>query len=225
MLNYITTYGLMLFYYSLFYIAVATSAKSNSAALKDILSGKGETGILFNRLIAGIFFLGVGAASIIAIRNINDDIFSPVWNEYYPLTRILAAISIITGIITGLKKIFSDEHSSRFLSSHLPLSYVFIRILFLIVYEFFFRGVMLFVMAEDFGFAAAVIINLILYVLMHWYNKEERYGSVLMGIVLCAVSIYYHSVWPAITIHLSLALSHEITLLIKYRSFTKKLSL
>ena len=215
----------MLFYYSLFFIAVATSAKSNGAELKYILSGKAEPGVLFSRLIAGIFFLGVGAASIIAIRNINDDIFIPVWNEYYPITWILAAISIITGIITGLKKIFSDDNSSRFLSSHLPLSYVFIRALFLIVYEFFFRGVVLFVMAEDFGFAAAVIINLILYVLMHWYNKEERYGSVLMGIVLCAVSIYYHSVWPAITIHLSLALSHEITLLIKYRSLIKKISI
>jgi membrane protease YdiL (CAAX protease family) len=77
-------------------------------------------------------------------------------------------------------------------------------------------------MAEDLGTATAVVINLILYALVHWFDKKERYGSVLMGIVLCSVSIYYHSVWPAIIIHLSLALSNEITLLVNNKSLLKK---
>ena len=92
----------------------------------------------------------------------------------------------------------------------------------MIVYEFFFRGMMLFVMIEDLGLVAAVIINLVLYTLVHWFDKKERYGSVFMGIILCSVSIYYHSVWPAIIIHLSLALSNEITLLINNKSLIKK---
>ena len=92
----------------------------------------------------------------------------------------------------------------------------------MIVYEFFFRGMMLFVMMEDFGPAAAVVINLILYTLIHWLDKKERYGAVPMGIILCSVSIYYYSVWPAIIIHLSLALSNEITLLINNKSLIKK---
>ena len=77
-------------------------------------------------------------------------------------------------------------------------------------------------MIEDLGTAAAVFVNLILYALLHWFNKKERYASVLMGIILCSISIYYHSVWPAIIIHLSLALSHEITLLINNKSLIKK---
>jgi hypothetical protein len=81
---------------------------------------------------------------------------------------------------------------------------------------------MLFVMIEDLGVAVAVIVNLILYALLHWFDKKERVGSVLMGIILCSVSIYYYSVWPAIIIHLSLALSHEITLLINSKSLIKK---
>ena len=92
----------------------------------------------------------------------------------------------------------------------------------MIVYEFFFRGMMLFIMEEDFGSATAVIINLILYTLIHWFDKNERYGAVPMGIILCSVSMYYYSVWPAIAIHLSLALSHEITLLINNKSLIKK---
>ncbi len=77
-------------------------------------------------------------------------------------------------------------------------------------------------MIEDLGVTAAVIINLILYTSVHWFNKKERYGSVPMGIILCSVSMYYYSVWPAIIIHLSLALSNEITLLINNKSLKKK---
>jgi len=92
----------------------------------------------------------------------------------------------------------------------------------LIVYEAFFRGIVLFVMIEDFGLVPAVIVNVIVYALLHWFDKKERAGSVPMGIILCSVSIYYHSVWPAIIIHVSLALSHEITILINNRSLIKK---
>jgi membrane protease YdiL (CAAX protease family) len=80
-------------------------------------------------------------------------------------------------------------------------------------------------MIADFGAIAAVVINCFLYVLIHWFEKKERYGSLPMGLVLCAVSIYYHSVWPAIAIHAALALSHEITLFINNRSAIKKFGL
>ena len=222
MLSYIITYGVMLFYYSLFFIAVTTGFKNGSGQLKDILSGKGEPGILFSRLISGIFFLGIGAATLFAKRNVDTEIFTPAWNDYNISVWIIMAIAIIIGGLSALKKIYPANNSNHSLPFYLPLSFVFIRTLFLIVYEFFFRGVVLFIMAEDFGVAIAIIINLILYVMVHWFDKKERYGSLLMGIILCSTSIYYHSVWPAIIIHLSLALSHEITLLINNNSVIKK---
>jgi len=222
MLSYIITYGVMLFYYSLFFIAVTTGFKKGSGQLKDILSGKGEPGILFTRLISGIFFLGIGTATLFAKRNVDTEIFTPAWNDYNTSVWILLAVAVIIGSLSALKKISPANNSNHSLPFYLPLSFVFIRTLFLIVYEFFFRGIVLFIMAEDFGVAKAVIINLILYVLVHWFDKKERYGSALMGIILCVVSIYYHSVWPAIIIHLSLALSHEITLLINNKSLIKK---
>ncbi|HEU4859839.1 MAG TPA: hypothetical protein VFT15_08385, partial [Chitinophagaceae bacterium] len=83
-------------------------------------------------------------------------------------------------------------------------------------------GALLFVMIEDLGLITAVIVNLILYVLMHWFDKRERYGSVIIGIILCGASIYYQSAWPAVLIHLSLALSHELFLLINNKSRIKK---
>jgi membrane protease YdiL (CAAX protease family) len=222
MLSYITTYALIFFYYSLFFLSIATGNKSGGGQLKDILSRKGEPGILFTRLIAGIFFLGLCTATISSKRNIASEIFTPAWCEYQMPVWILIAAAIITGTLSASKEIFPAENSNHSLPLYLPLLFILVRTLFLIVYEFFFRGTILFVMIEDLGLITAVIVNLILYALIHWFNKRERYGSVIMGIILCGASIYYHSVWPAILIHLSLALSHEVFLLINNKSLIKK---
>jgi membrane protease YdiL (CAAX protease family) len=212
----------MLLYYSFFFKVVKTGFKKGSGQLEDILSGKGEPGILFTRLISGVFLLGIGAATLFIKINIDVEIFTFRWSDYTGSVWIIIAAAMIIGFLSASKKVYPANNSNHSLPSYLPLSYVFIRILFMIVYEFFFRGMMLFVMIEDLGLVAAVIINLVLYTLVHWFDKKERYGSVFMGIILCSVSVYYHSVWPAIIIHLSLALSNEITLLINNKSLIKK---
>lgn len=212
----------MLLYYSFFLKTVKTGFKKNSGQLKDILSGKGEAGILFTRLISGIFILGIGTITISIKRNIDVEIFTLTWNDYDASVWIIIAAAIIIGISSALKKI---RPANNFYHSHpfsLSLSFLLIRTLFLIVYELFFRAAVLFIMIEDMGVMNAVIVNLILYVIVHWFDKKERYGSILMGIILCCITIYCHSVWPAIIIHLSLALSHEITLLINNKSLIKK---
>lgn len=220
MLSYIFTYSLLLFYYSLFFIAVTTGAKSGSGQLKDVLSGKGEAGILFSRLMAGIFFLGIGAIVLFERRELDVQIISLSWDGHY-IVWILAAVAIIVGIYSALKKPVTNNSLHSF-PLHLPLSFVLIRTLFLMVYELFFRGIMLVIMMEDMGVVMAIIFNLIFYVLVHWFDKQERYGSLIMGLILCGVTIYYYSIWPAVIIHLSLALGHEITLLIKNKSLIKK---
>jgi membrane protease YdiL (CAAX protease family) len=210
----------MLFYYSLFFIAVSTGAKSGGGQLKDVLAGNGEAGILFSRLMAGIFFLGIGAIVLFERRGLDVRIISLTWGDHY-IVWIVAFAAIVVGIFSALKKSF-PAHSLHSLPLHLPLSFVLIRTLFLMVYELFFRGIMLVIMREDMGVVLAIIFNLIFYVLVHWFDKQERYGSLLMGLVLCGVTIYYYSIWPAVIIHLSLALGHEITLLIKNKSLIKK---
>jgi membrane protease YdiL (CAAX protease family) len=222
MLSYIITYGSIFFYYSLFFLAITIGYKNGSGQFKDVLSGKGEPGTLMARLVAGIFFLGLGSAILFVKRNVDSGIITPDWDKYDLIVWVLIALAVIVGTLSALKQLFTTNIFNDPLPFSLPLSFLFVRTLFLIVYEFFFRGAVLFIMIEDVGVVTAVIANLILYVLVHWFDKKERYGSVLMGIVLCSVSIYYHSVWPAIIIHLSLALSHEVTLLIKNKSLIKK---
>lgn len=222
MSSHLSIYGVIMIYYSLFFLAVTTGRKNGSVQLKDVLSGKSEPGELFIRLIAGIFFLGIGTVVIFAKEIIDNKIFVPFLNDYQAPVLILTGAAMAIGSFSAHKELFPADNSRPLLSFSLPLYFLLIRTLYLIVYEFFFRGVMLFVMIKDLGLIAAVALNLLFYALVHWFNRKERIGSVFMGIILCIVSIYYHSVWPAILIHFSLALSHEITLLINNKSLIKK---
>lgn len=221
MLTYIITYGSLLFFFPLFFIAVYASDKCDSGNLRGVLSGKGRRDVLLRRLIAGIFFLGIGTTIILIKRDLGRNIFIPLLSRDASLWMIIAAAAILTGTFSAFKKLSPSKNNTYPLSRHSLLSFLSIRILFLIVYEFFFRGALFFVMMEDFGVITAIIVNIILYVMVHWFNKEERYGSVLMGGILCGVTLYYQSVWPAVIIHLSLALSNEITLMINNRSLIK----
>lgn len=222
MLSHLITYGSILFYYSLFFLVIVIGHKRGSGQLKDVLFGKGKLDTLMARLIAGIFILGIGGSVLFAKRNIDSRIIDLTLNDYDLLAWILITLALILGSLTAFKKITSTDNFNHSLPLSLPLSFLLIRTLFLIVYEFFFRCAVLFIMIEDIGVVAAVIANLVLYVAVHWFDKKERYGSLLMGVALCCVTIYYNSIWPAIIIHLSLALSHEVTLLINNKSLIKK---
>lgn len=221
MLNMITTYGLLLLYFGLYFIAVYASSKCNSSSMDEIVTGKGEAGVLLNRLLAGILFLGIGSVHIIIISHLEKGMFTLVRkeNEPVPYWLLITFLAVLAGSFSAFKKQVMVKHQFRFFSYSFSNTYIAIRILFLAVYEIFFRAVLLFVMIRDFGIAVAVCSNIFLYVLVHWYNKKERTGSVVMGLVLCAVSIYYHSVWPAVIIHAALALSHESILILHHLKF------
>ena len=92
--------------------------------------------------------------------------------------------------------------------------HIVLRSSFLVSYEWFFRGCVLFSCIDLFGTIPAIIINLLLYALIHSFNgKREMYGSVPFGLMLCLFTIWYQSVWPAVLLHLLLSSSHESFLL------------
>jgi len=97
-----------------------------------------------------------------------------------------------------------------------------IRIPFLIIYEIYFRGVLLIICINHFGVNTAIAINVILYAVAHVYSsRKELIGTVPFGLVLCLATTITQSVWPAILMHLLLALPYEIFLLSKKQLTTK----
>jgi hypothetical protein len=137
MLIYIITYGSLLFFFPLFFIAVYASDKCDSGNLKGVLSGKGKPDVLLRRLIAGIIFLGIGTIVILINRDLESNIFVPSLSKDASPWMIIAAVAIFTGTFSAFKKLSLSQENTDSLSSNSLLSFLVIRILFLLVYEFF----------------------------------------------------------------------------------------
>jgi membrane protease YdiL (CAAX protease family) len=102
-----------------------------------------------------------------------------------------------------------SENASSSSAYHI-ISYALVRCFFLIVYEWFFRGLLLISFCEKFGNNFGIMINVLLYVLIHTHkNKKEMIGCIPVGILLCVFTIWWQSIWPAIIFHLQIAIINE----------------
>ena len=82
--------------------------------------------------------------------------------------------------------------------------------LYLIGYEFMFRGLLLFGTIAEFGCYFAVILNIILYAIVHIpKGKKEVLGCFILGPILCAVAIITHNILIPIVLHVSVCLCNE----------------
>ena len=90
--------------------------------------------------------------------------------------------------------------------------YFAIRFVFLLCYEFFFRGVLLFQFLEITTLSMAILYCTIFYVLIHIFDsKKEIIGAIPFGIVLCLFAYFTKSVWYVFFIHIALSAVYEIS--------------
>ena len=83
-------------------------------------------------------------------------------------------------------------------------------IIYLLAYEFLFRGFLLFACVQSFGIWPAIIINIIVYSLAHVpQGLNEAVGAIPFGLVLCYVVVLSGAIWPAFLLHTVLAISNE----------------
>ena len=91
--------------------------------------------------------------------------------------------------------------------------YFTIRFTFLLCYEFFFRGVLLFKFLEFNSLLVAIIYSTILYVLIHIFDsRNEIVGAIPFGVILCLFAYYTKSVWYVFLIHIALSAVYEISM-------------
>jgi membrane protease YdiL (CAAX protease family) len=83
-------------------------------------------------------------------------------------------------------------------------------IIYLLAYEFLFRGFLLFTCIQSFGIWPAIIINILVYSLAHVpQGLNETAGAIPFGFVLCFMVILSGAMWPAFFLHVILAISNE----------------
>ncbi|HEV7332160.1 MAG TPA: CPBP family intramembrane glutamic endopeptidase [Flavisolibacter sp.] len=92
-------------------------------------------------------------------------------------------------------------------------SYFFLRTLFIVSYEIWFRGFLLQGTLLILPLYGAVVLNVVLYTLLHLVNgKTECMLCIPFGILLCILCVWQQTPWPAVFIHLALTLGYELAL-------------
>ncbi len=109
-------------------------------------------------------------------------------------------------------KKFSTEHKQE--DTILPFSFILLygllRFIFLICYEWFFRGLLFTSFSLWLGIGWAIIINTSLYTLIHIHKtRKEIIGCIPFGLLMCVFTVWWQSIWPAIIFHMQLAIIHE----------------
>ena len=82
---------------------------------------------------------------------------------------------------------------------------------YLLGYEFLFRGILFLGILPFVGLYPAVCINTVLYALAHLYKgKKETLGSIPLGIVLCIITAQTETIWTAFAVHWIMATNNFV---------------
>ena len=202
-----------LYYYSVkrkFLLNLLLRSKNQFASIESLefLSGK-VTGILFTGIIPFVLFVLI--IKLLPLRiGLTFGRLPQFWYLVFALVTVTALLSFYT---SKSSKIFdhSPELRTRFwYPRHLLLS-VSGWLFYIFGYELFFRGILWFLCYDAFGFWSALLINLLLYSLVHFpKGKLMTIGSIPLGVIFCLLSYATGSFFPAFLIHATMAILTEI---------------
>ncbi|MEI9944225.1 MAG: CPBP family intramembrane glutamic endopeptidase [Chitinophagaceae bacterium] len=222
------TYFLIFSGFALLLISEAIGHASKSLKFEDILCGRGDMNTLIRKHLFASVVLGFAILFLnLLLKNENRWLLPAGNDEWFVIWIIAMFAAFFAGSFAAKEKLrgFYKSTPVIFLPGHLTNYYFLSRALFLIVYEFFFRGVLLENMIKSTGIILAIIINIIFYALAHAFsNKKEIIGTIPFGFLLCIITIHLQSVWPATGIHLVLSFAYEIKLSYRYSHFIKKMN-
>lgn len=221
------TYCLLLFVFVLLMQAEAFTYIKKSRGLLQIVTQNGNISLLNKKHIVFTMLLTLVSVYWFSLKKHSHLlIFPTLQNERVLVSIILLLAAIMLGCSTAKKRFPCCPSFTMVLTSATSFRFILFRTFFLITYELFFRGALLFMVAKDVGERTAVAINVLLYGLVHSFSgRKEFIGTVPFGLLLCVISFWYQSVWPAVIIHLGLALSFEISVLFNQKSSIKTIRL
>jgi membrane protease YdiL (CAAX protease family) len=172
--------------------------------------------ILINR-ISGFLLFGPVAFLLLRLQGNFCPCSVGMYMHYKP--SVWFATFLLSLIVIGVNAVASKGQSNLQMYPQMRfcqwtpgwmLASAFSWILYLIGYEFLFRGLLFFSWVNEYMPTAAIAVNVCIYALVHipkgW---KETFGAIPMGIILCLLAFSMHSFWPAVFVHASLALSNE----------------
>ncbi|MDF1574510.1 MAG: CPBP family intramembrane metalloprotease [Bacteroidales bacterium] len=174
------------------------------------------TQVLSQRML-GFLFLGAISLLIILLlpqAGIKDYglsfrfLSAPPWWSYLLIPLILL-LSYLAAPNPGNLENYPQIRAKVWTRSMLILSAA-SWIIFLIGYEFLFRGFVLYASLELLEPVPAIALNCALYAFAHFYKGPgETFGSIPAGIILCCLTLITGNIWSAVLLHSLMALSNE----------------
>jgi len=129
-------------------------------------------------------------------------------------TLILVALLVPMGAINSKGKGHLAMYPQVRMLQWNPIEYIsniFSWGIYLLGYEFLFRGILFLGLIPFVGLYAAIIINTVLYALAHLYKgKNETVGSIPLGIVLCIITAQTETIWTAFGVHWIMATNNFV---------------
>ena len=172
--------------------------------------------IVFQRLW-GFKFLGVFPVIFIIFfpgKSLTDFGLGCSWLSAPPWwVIVILLIIVITGFYSakqsGNLAMYPQIRTQKWTPGLLTLS-GFSWVVFLLGYEFLFRGFLLYASLAVMDVWPAIALNCALYALAHLYKGPgETFGAIPIGILLCYLTISTGNIWTAVAIHSVMALSNE----------------
>ncbi len=171
--------------------------------------------ILYTRYLGGVS-MGVFPAVVylIFVHNSTFSDFGIIWTKEATLPVILCSLALMCIIIPLVYKnarksqnlILYPQIRTKYWSKKLKRNNFFSWAIYLLGYEIFFRGVLLFPLVEVLGIWPAIAVNIGLYSATHIpKGLTETIGAIPLSIILCLICIYTGNLWPAFFIHISIA--------------------
>ena len=201
----------------LIYLFVFSSDKFDNRLRKKFSpSSASIRKVLYQRLLGATLFGLIPVLIIVLVfqRPLNQygfavDYLKKSFLWWIPVAAVVVAVSYFEARRKNNLAMYPQIRVSQWNGGLLAVSAL-SWIIYLVGYEFLFRGFMLFSCLESFGYWPAIIINVSLYSLFHVFKgSREAFGSLFFGFLLCYLTLYLGSFWFAIFIHVTMALSNE----------------
>jgi membrane protease YdiL (CAAX protease family) len=195
------------------------SASAGAKDLTEVLSENNSLRLL-NQRTYKTMVMAMLCIVLYSLRPLNS-FLEFHWNENFVAETIL--LFIVCFLVSIGSAIHFETMNRPAISIKERIIYFSLRVPGLIVYEIFFRGVLLAIFLEWFPVPVAVGLNIILYAAAHAFGSQKEFvGSIPFGFLLCSVTVLNGSVYPSVLLHLLLALPYEIMLFAKCQLLTKK---
>ena len=203
--------GVMGFYYLYYY---TSESKSMQRVIQRFFSEEDNgLALFFYKKICGLLFLGIIPGIVyFTVFDASGDKFGLSFSHLSSSFLLIAGLILLTAVVlffhhrgkpdrSTLQFYPSQWNTSLFMLNALGWS------LYLIAYEFLFRGILLFECYEHLGFWPAVAINVSLYSAIHMVNgKDQTAGALVFGTLACYFALTRGTLLIPIFMHLSLSI-------------------